>query len=357
MSEFLLEVNDMVKEFSIRGSLFSKKSEPVYAVNHSSLRIKKGEIYGLVGESGCGKSTMARCILQLIEPTSGSIKYNGVELMGMKNRELKEYRKKMQIVFQNPYSSLNPRLKIRATLTEVLKGFGLCKGHEEERIIEVLHLVGMDREALDKFPHQFSGGQLQRIAIARALLVEPELIIADEPVSALDVSIQAQVINLLLELKKKMGLTMLFISHDLSVVEYLCDKVAVIYNGVIVEDASVEDLYHHTRHPYTKALLRAIPIPDPTVKQRQLILRHDVRENPEDLLKCPFWSRCYRRTEECEQMDITKNYGTQTHMVKCLLNDPDEAPAVKGDTGNFDETLDIIAARETVAKAAEEVSG
>ena len=245
-AKYQLEVTDLVKEFKIKREFGRKNKNAgnrVVAVNHSSIRLRKGEIYGLVGESGCGKSTFGRCILQLIQPTSGSIRYNGEELLGLPAKKLAPYRKKMQIVFQNPYASMNPKMRIRSALKEVLKHFKIAEGHEEADIAATLEMVGIEKEALDKYPHQFSGGQLQRIAIARTLLVEPELLIADEPVSALDVSIQAQVLNLLRDLNMKMNLTMLFISHDLSVVQYLCDRVAVIYNGVIVEDGSICLLY------------------------------------------------------------------------------------------------------------------
>ena len=318
-SEYLLEVTDLVKEFKIKKAIGSKgkESDKVVAVNHSSLRIKKGEIYGLVGESGCGKSTLGRCVLQLIPPTSGSIKYEGKELFGLSAKQLMPYRKKMQIVFQNPYASLNPKMRIRSSLKEVLKHFKMEQGREEEDIIETLRMVGIEKEALDKYPHQFSGGQLQRIAIARALLVEPELLIADEPVSALDVSIQAQVLNLLRDLNREINLTMLFVSHDLSVVQYLCDRVAVIYNGVIVEDGSIEDLYHHTQHPYTKALLSAVPTPDPEEEEPEMEMLSDSNEMAGDAEGCVYYSRCPQRCDECQKKvePVTVN----GHMCRCIL--------------------------------------
>ena len=307
-----------MKEFKLKRE-FGKKGDvnKVVAVNRSSLKIKKGEIYGLVGESGCGKSTFGRCILQLIPPTSGSIKYDGKELFGLTARQLMPYRKKMQIVFQNPYASLNPKMRIRSTLREILKHFGLAKGREDEVIAETMKMVGIPLEALNKYPHQFSGGQLQRIAIARALLVEPELIIADEPVSALDVSIQAQVLNILQDLNKKMNLTMLFVSHDLSVVQYLCDRVAVIYNGVIVEDGNIEDLYKHTLHPYTKTLLSAVPVPDPEVVMEEQEMLEDNNEMAGDSEGCVFYSRCPQRCDACKKKiePVTVN----GHMCRCIL--------------------------------------
>lgn len=314
--EYLIEVRDLVKEYSLKGNLGAARQK-VMAVNHANIKIKSGEIYGLVGESGCGKSTLGRCILQLIEPTSGSICYNGKELLGLKRRELEPYKKKIQCIFQNPYASMNPKLKIRTTLLEVLKHFHMATGKEEEKIKEILQLVGIGEEALDKFPHQFSGGQLQRIAIARALLVEPEFIIADEPVSALDVSIQAQVLNLLVQLKKQMGLTILFISHDLSVVEYLCDRVAVIYNGVIVEDADVDELYHNTLHPYTRALLSAIPIPDPEVEEPELEMITDSNDAAGEEEECVYYSRCPERIKRCK-MNVSL-YEKEGHCCKCIL--------------------------------------
>ncbi len=319
-AQYLLEVTDLVKEFKIKRAFGSKgknTNSKVVAVNHSSLRIKKGEIYGLVGESGCGKSTFGRCVLQLIPPTSGSIKYEGEELLGLSPKKLLPYKKKMQIVFQNPYASMNPKMKIRATLKEVLKHFEIASGREEEDIIETLRMVGIEKEALDKYPHQFSGGQLQRIAIARALLGEPELLIADEPVSALDVSIQAQVLNILRDLNREINLTMLFVSHDLSVVQYLCDKAAVIYNGVIVEDGAIDDLYNHTWHPYTKALLSAIPIPDPEVEENDIEMLTDTNEMAGEQEGCVYYSRCPRRQDACkgEIQPVTVN----GHMCRCIL--------------------------------------
>lgn len=319
-SEYLLEVTDLVKEFKIKRTFGSSRrnvSNKVMAVNHSSLRIKKGEIYGLVGESGCGKSTFGRCVLQLIPPTAGSIKYEGEELIGLSAKKLLPYKKKMQIVFQNPYASMNPKMKIRAALKEVLKHFEIASGQEEEDIIATLQMVGIGRDALDKYPHQFSGGQLQRIAIARALLGEPELLIADEPVSALDVSIQAQVLNILHDLNREINLTMLFVSHDLSVVQYLCNKAAVIYNGVIVEDGTIDDLYNHTWHPYTKALLSAIPIPDPEVEENDIEMLTDTNEMAGESEGCVYYSRCPQRSDACKEkiLPVTIN----GHMCRCIL--------------------------------------
>ena len=319
-SEYLLEITDLVKEFKIRKTFGGKDknaNSKIVAVNHSSLRIRKGEIYGLVGESGCGKSTFGRCVLQLIPPTSGSIKYEGRELAGLSGKKLRPYRKKMQIVFQNPYASLNPKMKIRSALKEVLRHFGIASGREEEDIIATLNMVGLEKEVLDKYPHQFSGGQLQRIAIARALLVEPELLIADEPVSALDVSIQAQVLNILRDLNRIIHLTMLFVSHDLSVVQYLCDKVAVIYNGVIVEDGTIDDLYNHTGHPYTRALLSAVPVPDPEVEANEIEILSDSNEMAGEQKGCVYYSRCPQRSDRCrEKIDPVTVNG---HMCRCIL--------------------------------------
>lgn len=319
-TEYLLEIRDLVKEFKIKrefGSKGKEQSGHVIAVNHASLKIRKGEIYGLVGESGCGKSTFGRCVLQLVAPTGGSIRYEGKELAGLSAKRLRPYRKKMQIVFQNPYASLNPKMRIRSSMKEVLKHFGMAKGHEEEEIEEALGMVGIEKEAMEKYPHQFSGGQLQRIAIARALLPDPELLIADEPVSALDVSIQAQVLNILRELNRKIHLTMLFVSHDLSVVQYLCDRVAVIYNGVIVEDGPVEELYRNTKHPYTKALLAAVPVPDPEAEMEEVEMLQDSNEMAGETEECVYYSRCPRRSEVCRKKieAVTVN----GHMCRCVL--------------------------------------
>lgn len=279
------------------------------AVDDISFYIKKNEFLGLVGESGCGKSTTGRCLIGLNERTSGEVNINS------KNENVS------QMIFQNPYSSLNPRKTIKSTLKEVLKVKGLYKGNEEEHIEEMLQFVGLSRESLIKYPNQFSGGQLQRIAIARALLLKPEFVIADEPVSALDVSVQAQILNLFTDLKKDLNLTMLFISHNLSVVEYICDRIAVMYLGKIVEIANVNDLYHNTAHPYTKSLIAAIPIPevDENKSFYDGVLGGEI-PNPMDVPKgCRFASRCPNRTDKCTESEpeLKEIDGSNEHFAAC----------------------------------------
>lgn len=317
----ILEVTNLCKTFEIKDTKrFTLVKRKLKAVNDVSFSIKKGEVYGLVGESGCGKSTLGRCILQLIKPTSGSVKFMGEEITNASSKRLKELRKEMQIIFQNPYASMNPRLKIGNNLTEVLKVNNLYKGHERERIIEVLDTVGVNSDAMDKYPHQFSGGQLQRLAIARALLVEPKFIVADECVSALDVSVQAQVINLLIDLKEKMNLTILFIAHDLSVVEHISDKVGVMYLGKFVETSSVEKIYSNPKHPYTKALLSAIPIPDPSIKFNDDVLLEGDTPSPIDTPPgCPFHDRCPTPDEICDDYNPRLKLVDDGHYCACSI--------------------------------------
>lgn len=318
--EVLLQTKNLNKVFTLKNTKgLSIIQKDLKAVNDVSLSIQRGEICGLVGESGCGKSTFGRCVLQLIKPTSGLVTFLGRDVVNPSRSELKELRKEMQIIFQDPYSSLNPRIKIGKNLEEVLKVNALYRGRERERVEEMLNLVGLDSAAIQKYPHQFSGGQLQRIAIARALLVEPKFIVADECVSALDVSVQAQVINLLLELKEKMDLTILFISHDLSVVEHISDKIGVMYLGKIVEYASTEEIFQNTRHPYTKALLSAIPVPDPDAPVREGILEGD-RPSPLDLPPgCPLVDRCPDADPICSQLEPILKPVAPDHDCACLM--------------------------------------
>lgn len=318
MAEKILEVNHVTKKFRIIDS--KGKKHDLTAVNDVSFSVEKGEVYGIVGESGCGKSTLGRCILRLIEPTSGSVLYRGCDITRLKEKQMKEIRKSIQIVFQNPYASFNPRKRIGNALKEVLKQFKLYPGNEEKRIMEILKKVNMDKDALEKYPHQFSGGQLQRLAVARALLVEPEIIIADEPVSALDVSVQAQVVNLLMDLRDEMGLTIIFIAHDLSVVEHISDRVGVMYVGHFVEESEIEELYQHPKHPYTKGLLSAIPVPDPNLPPVQAVIEGET-PSPLNLPEgCIFASRCYKCKEEiCKKSDNHTNFGTDSHVCTCMI--------------------------------------
>ncbi|MGF9798587.1 ABC transporter ATP-binding protein [Brevibacillus agri] len=322
MSGEILKVEELTKYFPAgKRNLLGKQTQLLKAVDGVSLTIQKGEIFGLVGESGCGKSTLGRCVLRITEPTSGRIHFDGEEITNADARQLKQLRRKMQMIFQNPYSSLNPRLTIRQTFMEVLRVHGLAAGRESERIGELLELVGLPKDSVDRHPHEFSGGQLQRIVIARSLLVEPLFIMADEPVSALDVSVQAQILNLIGKLKDELGLTMLFVAHDLGVVEHISDRVGVMYLGQIVELADVEELYRHTLHPYTKALMAAIPVPDPKRKDEKVILEGDI-PSPIDLPQgCRFASRCSECMDRCRVEKPSLQEVSPGHYVACHLYD------------------------------------
>jgi oligopeptide/dipeptide ABC transporter ATP-binding protein len=295
----LFEVRDLVKHFPVKGGILSRVVGHVHAVNGVSFDLAKGETLGVVGESGCGKSTLGKCVIRLIEPTSGSLRFDEEELTGLGHDDLMPFRRRAQIIFQDPYSSLNPRQTVRAMLKEVLAFHRIVPpGGMEARIQVLVKKVGLRPDAADKFPHEFSGGQRQRIGIARALALEPELIVADEPVSALDVSIQAQVLNLLMELKDELALTLLFISHDLKVIEHFCDRVLVMYLGFVVEEIATDDLAN-ARHPYTQALLGANPINDPD-ERRELVVLHGDVPSPFDLPHgCVFAGRCPLAEERC----------------------------------------------------------
>jgi peptide/nickel transport system ATP-binding protein len=287
---------------AVRGlkKYFGTGDRPVRAVDDVSFTIGKGEVLGLVGESGSGKSTIGRSVLKLIEPTAGSVEFEGNDLAPLSARDMRPYRRRLQIIFQDPYASLNPRRRVGDTLGEAMATHGLHPGPARRaRIAELLSLVGLAPEHAQRFPHEFSGGQRQRIGIARALAVEPEFIVADEPVSALDVSIQAQVINLLSELRERFGLTMLFISHDLDVVEYLCDRIVVLYLGKVMEVAPARDLYRSPKHPYTQALLEASPRPDPEARRERRLLQGDIPSPVNPPSGCVFRTRCPYAQQAC----------------------------------------------------------
>ncbi|NDG39439.1 MAG: dipeptide ABC transporter ATP-binding protein [Betaproteobacteria bacterium] len=322
----LLKVQDLVKHFPIRGGLLSRTVGQVHAVDGVSFELPAGETLGVVGESGCGKSTTGRCILRLIEPTSGQVWFEGKSVTDAGKSELRALARDMQIIFQDPFASLNPRMTVSAIIGEALTIHKLTKTRAEydARIVELLETVGLSADHMRRYPHEFSGGQRQRIGIARALAVKPKLIICDEAVSALDVSIQAQVINLLEDLQSQLGLTYIFIAHDLSVVEHISDRVAVMYLGRIVEIAAAKDLYTTPQHPYTEALLSAVPIPDPRLKrerqQKRILLQGDVPSPIHPPSGCHFHTRCpMARKGLCDvQAPVLKAVG-EGHQVACHL--------------------------------------
>jgi oligopeptide transport system ATP-binding protein len=322
MSEPLLRVNELVKNFAVKGGLLGRAVDQVHAVDHVSFDIVAGETLGLVGESGCGKSTTGRCILRLIEPTAGEVWFDGQNVAELNGRALGALRRDMQIIFQDPYASLNPRMTIGAIIGEALIIHGLARSRRafEDRVVELLETVGLNADQMRRYPHEFSGGQRQRIGIARALAVSPKLIVCDEPVSALDVSIQAQVINLLEDLQDQFGLTYLFIAHDLSVVEHISTRVAVMYLGRIVEIAASRDLYDTPLHPYTEALLSAVPIPDPTAKRQRIRLEGDVPNPIRPPSGCHFHTRCpIRELPLCNTEKPPLRQTSDGHWVACHL--------------------------------------
>jgi len=322
----LIEVKNLKKYFQLRsGFFYTKSSSSVKAVDDISFFIKKGETFGLVGESGCGKSTTARLMLRLIKPTEGIIEYKGIDLVKLKNSQMLNYRKEIQIIFQDPYASLSPRMTIGDIVNEPLEIHKIGDRKTRiKKIKEYLKVVGLNPEHLNRYPHEFSGGQRQRIGIARALILQPELIICDEPVSALDVSVQAQILNLMLDLQKDFHLTYLFIAHDLSVVKYVSNRIGVMYLGKIVEIASSEELYIKPLHPYTMGLLSAIPIPDPELerKRQRIILPGDVPSPINPPSGCRFHPRCFNAQEICSKEEpILKNYGQDNidHYAACFF--------------------------------------
>ncbi|OGK95414.1 MAG: peptide ABC transporter substrate-binding protein [Candidatus Rokubacteria bacterium RIFCSPLOWO2_02_FULL_68_19] len=321
MAEALLRVKNLKKYFPIRGGLFSREVARVHAVDDVSFDIYPGETLGLVGESGCGKSTTGRAILRLIEPTAGEVTFDGKNVTTLDKRALRGLRKEMQIIFQDPYASLNPRMTVGSIVGEalVIHKLAATKREREERVVKILETVGLSPDHLRRYPHEFSGGQRQRIGIARSLAVNPKFIVADEPVSALDVSIQAQIINLLEDLQKQFGLTYLFIAHDLSVVEHISTRVAVMYLGKIVELAPAKELYTNPKHPYTEALLSAVPIPDPTVKRKRILLEGDVPSPIKPPSGCRFHTRCPIRVPACSEHEQVLKEISPGHWVACQV--------------------------------------
>ena len=316
----LLEVQKVKKEFVTSKSLTGKPLKIVHAVDSVDLTIYEGETIGVVGESGCGKSTLGRCILQLIRPTAGNVLYRGEDITKLNKEQMRQMRRKMQLIFQDPYASLNPRMTVLELIMAPLEAFGIGTMEERvKRVKEIMELVGMPENMMNRYPHEFSGGQRQRIVIARALVLNPEFVVCDEPVSALDVSVRALVLNLIQELKKEKHLTYMFISHDLSVVKYISDRIAVMYLGRIVEIAEKNELYNNPQHPYTKALLSAIPIPDVDNKMKREILTGDVPSPLNPPSGCYFHTRCKYATERCKTECPALHDVGNGHMVACHL--------------------------------------
>ncbi|WNG27929.1 dipeptide ABC transporter ATP-binding protein [Cystobacter fuscus] len=329
-TEPLLQVRDVKTHFPVRGGPWGRARGSVKAVDGVSFDVRRGETLGLVGESGCGKSTLGRTILRLVGPTAGSIRFEGRELTGLSQRELRPLRRRMQLVFQDPYASLNPRMSVRELLGEPFAIHGLERGAAREaKVAGLLDMMGLPREALERYPHEFSGGQRQRIGIARAIALRPDLVVADEPISALDVSIQAQIVNLLGDLQRELGLTYVFIAHDLKIVEYVSTRVAVMYLGRIVELADAADLYRTPRHPYTQALLSAMPVPDPERSRARILLQGDVPSPLAPPPGCAFHPRCPFAMERCRRETPPLYSLERGHTAACFLveNDARERPA------------------------------
>jgi oligopeptide/dipeptide ABC transporter ATP-binding protein len=316
----LLEIKNLKMHFPIKKGLFSKTRGFVKAVDGVSFNLKKGETLGLVGESGCGKTTVARSLLRLIEPTDGSVNFEGTDILQLPKRELRQVRAHIQIIFQDPYSSLNPRLSVGQIIAEPLKNFENRNLKQlKERVAYLMEKVGLNPHQTNRYPHQYSGGQRQRIGIARALALNPKIIVCDEAVSALDVSIQAQVINLLIALQEELGLSYIFIAHDLSVVEHISDRVAVMYLGKIVELATDREIYHNPRHPYTQALLSAVPVPDPEAHKQRILLEGDVPSLLKPPSGCAFHPRCAQKQDVCMREQPEFAELGKGHWVACHL--------------------------------------
>jgi len=329
MNAPLLQVNDLKKHFPIRGNLFGRSTSRVYAVDGVSFEIARGETLSLVGESGCGKSTVGRAILRLFDITAGQVVLDGQRIDDLSPDRLRRIRRRVQVVFQDPFSSLNPRLSVRDILAEPIRNFGLAKSSAEleSKVASLMDTVRLPRDALDRRPHEFSGGQRQRICIARALAAEPDLIVCDEAVSALDVSVKAQIVNLLQDLQREFGLALLFISHDLAIVEHMTHRVAVMYLGKIVEMAARNQIFAAPRHPYTKALLSAVPVPDPAAHRTPMILKGDVPSPINPPKGCRFHTRCPYVFDRCRTEEPELRQATEGQWAACHLDALPETPA------------------------------
>lgn len=320
MIRLLMEVKDLKKHFPVKGGILQRVTGFVRAVDGLNFEIERGEVFGLVGESGCGKTTLGRACLRLIEPTSGEVRFENVDLLNLNLKDMQKMRLNVQMVFQDPFSSLDPRMMIKDIVGEGLVIHGLAKGSElKERVLQNLERVGLKKEHLYRYPHEFSGGQRQRIGIARSLVLNPKFIVLDEPTSALDVSVQAKILNLLLKLQKELGLTYMFISHNLSVIEYMSDRIAVMYVGKIVETGTKVELFETPLHPYTRALFSAIPIPDPDLKHEKIILKGDVPSPLNPPSGCRFHPRCPYVEEICEREEPPSIEVNSGHKVACHL--------------------------------------